>query len=329
MRTYLLSFCLVPVLLVGCAETGDACPNGLVRFETTGECVDLDAGSIDGGMVDGGEVDAGTVDAGTDAAVDGGACGQCDAPNFCAEGACVQCTEAETDGCPTDRPFCMGGTCVEYLSAADCGGTTPVCAGTVCRACNDTMGDCDGAAGPLCQTSGACTGCRVEADCGGKVCNRLTNLCTTRNPGDIGTCGTCFANQDCASGACVFETFEEPAGTPVALGYVCTLTTTGSCGDTDRPYTRFVSGQATIDPEVTVTACRLTTAATCAARLDFTNECTAADTCGEDSLGTDGLCQDILSGGSRLDCTYRCSGNSECPDGAFVCNTDVGYCVRT
>jgi hypothetical protein len=103
-------------------------------------------------------------------------------------GDCVLCVA--DPNCPPATPRCTASNvCVQCLSAADCGGDTPICNAGVCQACASDA-DCGGAT-PACEVWGACGQCS-QTNSG--ACTGGTAVCDYPS----GTCVTCEFNSDCA-----------------------------------------------------------------------------------------------------------------------------------
>ncbi|MFO0751083.1 MAG: IgGFc-binding protein [Myxococcota bacterium] len=127
----------------------------------------------------------------------------------------VACTPGGSGECPTDRPICAGGQCVQCTKDAECEGSDR-CVGTTCVAAACTTGTtlCDGSVQLTCNRDGtgwdslscpgecldgACVGCTA----GDRVCNGTTIMeCktdgSTYEPVDV-----CQAGQVCGDGACL------------------------------------------------------------------------------------------------------------------------------
>jgi MYXO-CTERM domain-containing protein len=103
-------------------------------------------------------------------------------------GDCVVCVA--NANCPPTTPRCTAtNTCVQCLSAADCGGDTPVCNGGTCQACASDA-NCGGAT-PACEVWGACGQCSAT---NGSACMGGTSVCDFPS----GTCVACEFNTDCS-----------------------------------------------------------------------------------------------------------------------------------
>lgn len=103
-------------------------------------------------------------------------------------GDCVICTA--NANCPPATPRCTtGNTCVQCLSAADCGGDTPICNAGVCHACASDA-NCGGTT-PACEVWGACGQCSAT---NGTACTGGTGVCDYPS----GTCVACEFNSDCS-----------------------------------------------------------------------------------------------------------------------------------
>jgi Cys-rich repeat protein len=108
--------------------------------------------------------------------------------------------------CPTDRPFCSGGLCVECLSDAECRGNKPACLAGVCVTCSGpehcpagsacnvaaercapacrSAEDCSGAQGLCDMTQGFCVECLEGSDCNAPdraACERPAGQCVACN----------------------------------------------------------------------------------------------------------------------------------------------------
>jgi Legume lectin domain len=103
-------------------------------------------------------------------------------------GDCVLCV-ADAN-CPPTSPRCTTtNTCVQCISAADCGGDTPVCNGGLCKPCASDA-NCGGAT-PACEVWGACGQCSAT---NGSACVGGTDVCDFPS----GTCVACEFNSDCS-----------------------------------------------------------------------------------------------------------------------------------
>lgn len=166
---------------------------------------------------------------------DGDACRACASDEECTAGVCVtvgplagacsECDPAEIGECPAATPICALGSagCVRCVSNTECdaidpgticvtsgalqgqcgqcnpscGGTTPVCDGSLrCVACGDDP-DCDALrTGDVCTTSGACAACDPASHRG---CDRSSTapICDAA----ARTCRACSSNAECTSNA--------------------------------------------------------------------------------------------------------------------------------
>ncbi len=210
---------LFPLALIGCPQgTGEE------------QFVDDDAG--DGGDADAdadadatsGEEDRTDADAATSES-SGALCGvngrnQCGPFMTC--NTKLGCVECSADGdCPAAARFCLQGQCVGCRpGAADVDGGAGDCPpGQACSSADfECHASCTGAGGcsegmSCDETSGACVGCLVPADCPSRVCSKKTRLCVECESDDAcsgprprcrlftGTCVACLSNDDCGLSA--------------------------------------------------------------------------------------------------------------------------------
>jgi hypothetical protein len=100
----------------------------------------------------------------------------------CASGECQRGCVGDND-CAASAPFCVASACVtcgEPSEATDAGATMS----SLCKTHTTST--------PFCNEAGACVQCVVDADCGGSSFIGCEN----------GTCISCHAGTDCATGAC-------------------------------------------------------------------------------------------------------------------------------
>ena len=169
-------------------------------------------------------------------------------------GTCVACTVAQVNAvqgtCPNSLYCVLGGFCqaTQCTSAAQCGGTTPVCSGGACAGCapaRTSPGNNTCPVPSFCRTDGSCqqTQCATSADCGGTtpVCNGA-GACVAcvplgTSPG-FNTCpapdycrldGSCQATQCTTSAQCAGTTPVCTAGACVACSPSSTLPGNNTC----------------------------------------------------------------------------------------------------
>ena len=159
------------------------------------------------------------------AAVGGAGCTKRN-PDVC----CTSPDDCAAVGLPNDSTCASGLACSSDHSCepsgcgsdADCSGTTPVCTGGFCVACDDTHG-CTSAA-PVCELSAepvTCGDCGSDTDCAGYsatphcgsagACVACANSTQCANPTPIcgsatNTCEGCTLDTDCASDVCDIDT---------------------------------------------------------------------------------------------------------------------------
>ena len=138
----------------------------------------------------------------------------------------VQCLSAAD--CGGDTPICnlVTGTCGPCTSDADCAGATPACeVWGACGQCSSTNAtQCAGGTAVCDFPTGTCVACEFNTDCGGATptCNTSTHMCRP-----------CMTNADCANNpagdAC--ETMGMKAGECVvcAVDADCTSAATPKC----------------------------------------------------------------------------------------------------
>lgn len=120
----------------------------------------------------------------------------CDATTPCSGGRACDLTTRQCGG-GSGGGGGVGGDMA--FSCAQCSGTTPLCLTTSCGSCtgaSDPQAACFALtpATPFCLASGACAGCRTNADCsdvGRPICDPTAH-----------DCRTCSADTECASGVC-------------------------------------------------------------------------------------------------------------------------------
>jgi uncharacterized repeat protein (TIGR01451 family)/MYXO-CTERM domain-containing protein len=125
-------------------------------------------------------------------------CGASDSGRVCdtAASTCTTgCRGTGGNGCPTGE-VCTStdssiGSCVECVTDADCGGTTPYCnvARHSCVECV-TSAQCSNSA-PVCQTDGTCGACTSDADC----TDSTAPACQVSGP-LLGQCTECSGTND-------------------------------------------------------------------------------------------------------------------------------------
>ena len=133
---------------------------------------------------------------------------------------CVDCL-TDTD-CSDQLCDLASNTCVDCLDNSTClSAEASTCTDETCAACVEDT-DCSHIADATRCDVGVCKdGCSNDSHCGGNVCDITTNLCTTKNPGEVALCEKdCVSDTDCAVGYdCV--PMEHPVGT--ARGNYCLL----------------------------------------------------------------------------------------------------------
>jgi hypothetical protein len=331
-------------LLAGCRETV-SCEPGFAFTEDFSECRPicelLDPSQydlVDGGCpeADGGvEPDGGMMDA---SPADAGPCpGGCPSERpVCDDGTCVECTVERSDLCVDDTPACgPDNTCVACVSntecdtpgAARCDTTTNTCTG-----CDDSAQCADFEGLTACNTvDGACVECFGDdrGACGEDVCDASTNACAVgRTAGGQGLCEDCVSDAECGAGqVCVEQVFES-----TSVGRFCFFVETapappGPGGDcaTVGPYA-FGQEVTTVDRRTRrVCGLRFTTClALSQFRLQGCSEAFTGDSeCGVEGLD-DGLCRDPSSGAAR--CTVPCGSTADCPFGSTCSGAAPGFC---
>lgn len=215
----------------GCSAQNPTCPSGLACDPALGQCVEcLDSTSCTNPPL--------TVCNPTTHT-----CVQCATSTDCRDpmrptcdpstNTCVGCL-SNTD-CPNNG-VCHMQRCVQCLSDAQCGGSTPRCnpATNACVACLPGATDnCPN--GQYCRPDFRCEqGCKTGADCPSGVClpNHSCQACTSdqqcaagticQNGTCVGACGTnspCGANQTCCNGRC--ESLQGDVNNCGACGRAC------------------------------------------------------------------------------------------------------------
>lgn len=304
------------IVPTGCAEEGPLCPGGMVRDDTTGECIEPD---FDAGPTDGGDVEDGGADGGGDA----GPCGICDPGLHCdtTERRCVPCLmDAHCDDaeyCDTATKQCLAGC----RGDADCPATAPSCVDHTCEeTCTTPLCATSHPDTPVCDAaSGHCGVCSPDTevvDCAadGSACHPEDLVCTGVMRGSQQFCQPCSSDSECRfMGAdryrCVETAFRQ--GSPAtAVGSFCLLdleqyrseisNATAPCPDqmvTAR------AGESTLGVPATYCYPR-ESETTCVAIERFDQVCASDDECGVMDV------DDSLCVGSR--CTYYCSSASDC-----------------
>jgi len=206
---------VIPLLLAGCpqgAGLGQPGQDGGGDADADSRDEAPDAGGGDGAAPDGDAPTAGSgALCGPNGRDDCGAFLLCDAQRGCVE--CMQDAD-----CSAAAPHCVAGTCAACRPAAraqdagmsDCPAAAPACwaSDTECHpACGDGV-TCP--AGASCdKASGACVGCRADADCASGVCALDRRRCVTCTSDATcggarprcrlltGTCEACTSNADC------------------------------------------------------------------------------------------------------------------------------------
>lgn len=239
-------------------------------------------------------------------------------------------TTVEVDACAVNadctdpaRPLCATApdpnACVQCLSGADCGGTTPVCDGTgTCIACSSD-GDCGGAT-PACQPSGACGQCSATNDV---LCTGTTPVCDTA----IGSCAACGSDADCggATPAC------QPSG---ACGQ-CSATNDSACtGATplcDVAAGACVACLSSTDCGGTAPVCDAGVCVACSSDSDCggsTPACQPSGACGECSATNDTQCTGATPACDTTSGTcVGCVNDSDCPGLTPTCDPATNTCV--
>ena len=155
-----------------------------------------------------------------------------------ADGPVAGSSSADCDGggsCPSDRPFCTNGACVECRLDDDCPGATPVCALGACVTCTADRGCPEGQACNVVLTSCAAT-CAGPSDCMGAL-----GQCEFNE----GYCVECLEDAQCpmgnrpacdtASGACVRCTEDSDCPMPMRRCSAATQECVECLGDADCP----------------------------------------------------------------------------------------------
>lgn len=247
--------CANNVCVQGCSAQNPTCPTGLVCDATRGQCVEC---------TDGSQCQTPPLNSCNPAT---GTCVQCNGNGDChdpskpvcdpASHVCVGCL-GNTD-CPNNG-ICQMNRCVQCLSDAQCGGTTPRCntATNTCVACLPGATD-NCPTGQYCRPDFRCEqGCKTGTDCPSGVClpNHSCQACTAdtqcaagnicQNGTCVGACSAtnpCGANQTCCGGRC--ENLQVDANNCGVCGRACgnnqaccaggcksttTLTDCGACG---------------------------------------------------------------------------------------------------
>jgi hypothetical protein len=116
--------------------------------------------------------------------------------------------------CPSNRPHCLAGLCVECAADADCDDKNPSCYRGSCVACTadahcartEACNDARHVCALVCQIDADCAGQR-EARCNGTHCVECTTPehCDDKHPYcavPSGTCVECLTSADCSVGVC-------------------------------------------------------------------------------------------------------------------------------
>jgi hypothetical protein len=94
--------------------------------------------------------------------------------------------------CPSERPTCLGGKCVECIQPSECKDPTRAfCVGNMCTGCGGAGAGACTAPAKICDSdSGRCLECKTSADC---TMDSTKPICAA------GKCGPCSTDGDCAS----------------------------------------------------------------------------------------------------------------------------------
>lgn len=244
----------------------------------------------------------------------------------CEEHACVQCVN--DDDCEPGAPHCSEGACVTCLEDSECDDPAQGHCGEThqCEPCTADPQCAHLSATPVCdEDSGSCVACTPdteEAQCSGNSCDPATFRCTSTALGSLGSCEACISDSECSASEsgtrrCVEIEYLETAAT------YCLIDKSTAPADTCPR--RFVEARASRSVGgVEAEYCGILSNVTCEAIVDFRSTCVTDADCGSASFASDGLCRDD---GAGRKCTFRCAGDSDCPE-VFVCNTgeSPAYC---
>lgn len=229
-----------PALLVGCPQGQSMRQSG----NDGGADADADGADASSGATS----PAGSALCGMNGRNDCGAVSTCD-PVL----GCVEC--ATDEDCPATAGFCVHGGCARCRPGRELDGGVSDCRGSEvchapdfsCRARCERSADC--ARGDVCdEVSGACLGCRSDADCTDAADGRHCNLAVHR-------CVACTSNETCpatqprcrlSTGACVACTSNEDCGRKEPVCDPRTFTCRAGCtGDAHCPGQRCDTKTAT------------------------------------------------------------------------------------
>lgn len=253
---------------------------------------------------------------------------KCSASEVC-DKATLTCVGCLADSDCTDQLCDLdSNTCVDCLDNTTCTvADASVCRDGECGECKEDS-HCSHIADTTRCDQGVCKdGCSLDLHCGGKVCDRTTNLCTTKNPGTVGQCmSSCVSNTDCIAGhSCV--PMEFPVGTPsgnyclkrAASNNLPFPLTSFSC---DKPFSP-MSARENLGPQHPVSFFNPTlkyrycgpkeAITTCEAVLAKGNDCARAVTIGTNVIYLPDQSRCPEAGGCiGLRCSYDCDNNRQC-----------------
>lgn len=292
-----------------------------------------------------------------------GTCVQCTLDEHCPSGhcdpdarRCTGCLEDVDCASLSGREHCDVETesCVQCLGNGDCP------SGEVCSADHNCVGclvqrDCTDAARPRCDArSASCAGCKSDSDCthiegrrfchlpegecvectiehedvcGGQVCNDM-HRCTDVRRGNVKRCEPCKFDSECSSGdrplaerdhRCVPTSYR---GRP--RGAFCLQVADLPC---ERPYTVVIPNLTSLSGAQAASYCGIDQMrTTCEAVHEGLKQgCSQATDpqCGAPDLPDDAVCLPTTDANAFM-CTYRCTRDDQCPEGA-ACASDM-YC---
>jgi hypothetical protein len=244
----------------------------------------------------------------------------------CVEGACVECTEANQAACSGSEAVCKtgGNECVQCNDGSDCAEDAPHCSDdNTCGQCESDE-DC-GRWNKICD-GGQCVQCTPQTEkeqCPdldsapgdqGAACDPVAKTCTGHPRGSVSGCGACVSDSECEEGSrCLKTVFGAAPYGSYCLEIAPSETDSSDLCPNGAPSKQAATSALGVDGEYCFPA-----ETTCEAISDFKRECSQDSDCG--AIGTDdGFCR-----ANR--CTYKCSGDPDCP--GLICTGPVGkkYC---
>lgn len=243
----------------------------------------------------------------------------------CSQGSCgLACAEGFF---PCTGPDCPA-QCVECSRHSDC--TSPErsrCYQGRCQGCATSQDCADRPATPVCNPqNGTCIECTPSESgaCDGDSCDPTTNRCTDTATRSLDTCDRCKADIECQDyQRCIPMNF---AGQDRPDGYCMNIESLGAC---QQPFPIHLERVSLSGHPLTRYCGVREEKITCEAYQDFGNRCEEDDDCG--TTGLDDANCTWFSGGPepRYRCSYPCTNNEDCPNGAFCTSPNNGFCLDT